>query len=129
MVIFNYEELQKAANKSGLSNLEVLLYCKGNKLPKNKRSKYLFIDKNKVLQGHSFLLNEVELTKQGRPQEYIDQYLFLAAKRSYSLYKMYKYKRLPLSLYPDLNIEAIKYNPLLKCTNNELVFLPEESMD
>lgn len=129
MVIFNYDELQKASAKLKIPSLDILIYCKSGKVPKNKRSKFLYVDKVKILQGHSFLLNEYELTKTGRPQEYIDQYLFLAAKRSYSMYKMYKYKRLPLSLYPDLNKEAIKYNPLLKCTSSELVFLPEESID
>jgi hypothetical protein len=54
------------------------------------------------------------------------QYIQLAARRSYQQYKDLGYKHLDLSYYPDLKIDAIKYNPLITIDNNKLYFKYEE---
>jgi hypothetical protein len=54
------------------------------------------------------------------------QYIQLAARRSYQQYKDLGYTYLDLSYYPDLKIDAIKYNPLLTITENKLYFKYEE---
>jgi hypothetical protein len=54
------------------------------------------------------------------------QYIQLAARRSYQQYIDLGYKHLDLSYYPDLKIDAIKYNPLLTIDNNKLYFKYEE---
>lgn len=125
MVIFDYVQLQKAAEVTKLPMLSVLSYCKSNRIPKRSNSKLMQVNKQKVLAGYSFIINPTGLMNSKVPTEYVEQYITLAAKRSYSLYKMYGYKNLPLSMYPDLNQSAIKFNPLLKCTDTELVFLLE----
>lgn len=129
MVIFDFKELKKASDRTGIALIDLLIYSKSGRLPKTLRSKLLQVNKQKILAGHSFLLNESVLADLTISPEYIEQYITLAAKRSYTLYKMYRYKRLPLSMYPDLNRNVIKYNPLLKCTDTELVFLPEEDIN
>ena len=48
--------------------------------------------------------------------------------RDYNLYKQYRYKKLNLSYYPDLDYSAIAPNPLLTIDNNELSFKHEESI-
>lgn len=54
------------------------------------------------------------------------QYLKLLAKRDYLLYKAYKYSALQLSYFPDINLKAIKHNPLLIITDKEIKFKYEE---
>jgi hypothetical protein len=76
--------------------------------------------------GSSFLLNPEPLFKSNVDVLYIMQYIKLAAKRDYSLYKYYGVKSLPLSYFPDINLGVIKTNPLLKITPTEIFFEYEE---
>lgn len=79
------------------------------------------------LKGSSFLLQPNKILNDNIVDIlYIYQYLFLAARRDYSLYKLYGVKSLPLSHYPDINISSIRSNPLLIVTNNEIHFKYEE---
>lgn len=82
---------------------------------------------NKRLVGKSFLLNPkpLFLKPKGIDKLYIIQYIQLAGRRDYSMYKLYGVKTLPLSFYPDLNYQAIKNNPLLKIENNQITFIYE----
>jgi len=57
---------------------------------------------------------------------YRAQYVDLAGRRSYQQYKDLKYTHLDLTYYPDLNINAITYNPLLTIKNNKIYFKYEE---
>lgn len=124
--MFDINELIKAAKITGTGLGPTLKYCASGKIPKNNRSKYLQVQKHKVMFGPSFLVNEGVLSNNSI-QEYLDQYILLAARRSFSMYKLCGYTRLALDMYPDLNKRAIKYNPLLKLTDTELVFLPDEA--
>jgi len=57
---------------------------------------------------------------------YKAQYIDLAGRRSYQQYIDLGYNYLDLSYYPDLNINAIKYNPILTIENNKIYFKYEE---
>lgn len=79
------------------------------------------------LNGYSFMLNPAKFFGDNTTDIlYRVQYLKLIAKRDYLLYKEYKYKALQLSMYPDINIQAIKHNPLLVVTKTEIKFKYEE---
>ncbi len=79
------------------------------------------------LNGYSFLLNPKDFFGDTTTDIlYRIQYLKLAAMRDYLLYKEHRYKALQLSFYPDINIQAIKHNPLLVVTPNEVTFKYEE---
>ena len=82
---------------------------------------------HKKLIGSSFLLKPDSILKDTQTDIlYIYQYLLLAARRDYSLYKLYGVKSLPLSYYPDIDLSSIRHNPLLNVINNELIFKYEE---
>lgn len=78
------------------------------------------------IRGKSFLLKPKSLFKAKIDIVYKVQYVRLAAKRDYFLYKQYGFKGLDLSLYPDLHTNNIKYNPLLEISNNKLTFKLED---
>ena len=108
-----------------LSKLEKLSNTNSNKfitLLKHYYTKKLSVN----LKGTSFLINPEPLFTSTVDTAYIVQYIKLAARRDYSLYKFYGNKTLLLSYYPDINLEAIKTNPLLKITDSEIHFLIEE---
>lgn len=78
------------------------------------------------ISGKSFLLKPKQLFKAKTDIVYKVQYVRLAAKRDYFLYKQYGFNGLDLSLYPDLHTNNIKYNPLLEISNNKLIFKLED---
>ncbi len=104
--------------------MSMLEYHWSKKIPKNRFTKLL---PSKVsLAGHSYLLNPKDLFEdKGTDILYKLQYVKLAARRDYMLYKQHKYKALQTSFFPDLNYDAIKSNPLLKITQSEISFLYE----
>ncbi len=122
-LIFNLDETIKAASTVGCSLRDILVFSKEKRIPKNSRSKYLSVDIKKILNGYSYLINDTDLFRDNvTDSTYIDQYIMLAGRRDYHLYKMYNYTKLPLSYFPDLNMDSIKYNPLLKVDGDGLLF-------
>lgn len=94
---------------------------------KQPPSKYSKLKPSKVsLHGSSFLINPLALF-QDRSTDILFklQYVKLAARRDYNLYKQYGYKSLQTSFFPDLNIKAIRHNPLLTITPTEIQFKHE----
>lgn len=119
ILFFNITTLEQLANgndKQVLSLLKDLYY---NKLA----IKYI---KHKLI-GSSFLLNPEPLFTSNIDISFIIQYIKLAAKRDYMLYKSNRYKSLDLSYYPDIRIDSIKANPLLKINKTEIKFFFEET--
>jgi predicted RNA-binding protein associated with RNAse of E/G family len=57
---------------------------------------------------------------------YKAQYIRLAGRRDYAIYKYYGHKYLDLSYYLDINLDTIKNNPLTKITENKIYFKYEE---
>lgn len=120
-LFFNFENLAKEAKQDPIKLTSLLReYANPCKLLKhNLRNK---------LRGHSFLLNPQSILEdKGTDILYIYQYLLLASKRDYALYQLYGVRSLPLSHFPDLNLDSIKTNPLLKTTQTDVIFKYEES--
>ena len=96
-------------------------FYKGQRLPKNARETYKPLTNLKA--GTSFLLNPAELfDDKGSDPIHKAHYIRLAGRRDYQLYKQYGIKSLDLTLYPDLDLAAIRSNPLLTIANKQLHF-------
>jgi hypothetical protein len=121
---FNLKILELEAGLDSEKFLWLLYYHHTKSIPKNSRVKYKPSRYN--LNGTSWLLKPDKLFELNIDNNYIVQYIKLAARRSYSFYKFYGIKTLDRSLFPDLNLENIKTNPLLKITNNLIYFKYEE---
>ena len=119
-IFFNLQTLENEAGSDSNKFVALLEYHYSKRVP-YKYSKY---KPSKVpLNGSSYLLNPVELfSDKSTDVLYKVQYIKLAARRDYSLYKLYKYKALQLSYYPDIVYDAIKTNPLLNITQSEILF-------
>lgn len=77
--------------------------------------------------GSSYLLNPKDLfNDKSTDPSYIVQYIKLAARRDYAMYKLYNTTYLDLSYYPDIDRSKISHNPLLKIAGNKLFFKYEE---
>lgn len=119
-VFFNLQTLEAQSCNDSNKFMAMLEYHYSKKLPL-KYSKY---KPSKVsLSGNSYLLNPVDLfNDKSTDILYKLQYVKLAGRREYSLYKLYKSKSLQLSYYPDIIYDAIKHNPLLEITQSEILF-------
>ena len=120
-VFFNLELLEAKTGGDYYKFVETLrLHYLKRTIPRSSRDKVKPIV---GLHGQSFILNPAALFNDRCTDiVYKVQYIKLAARRNYINYKLYKHKHLDLSYYPDLNVDAIKYNPLLTTTNNNLYF-------
>jgi len=124
-LFFNLKTLEQQSDGDIGKFMAMLEYHYSKRLP-YKYSKY---KPSKIsLAGNCFILNPEPLFA----DKSIDvlfkiQYIKLAAKRDYNLYKQYNYRALQTSFYPDINFEPIKNNPLLKITKTEILFKYEEN--
>lgn len=119
-MFFNLETLQKQSRGDINLALRMLENWYFNKLPKNTLDSKNF---SKVsLYGDSFILHPQRLFCAKVDPNYKGQYLILAAKRDYTFYKLYGVEYLDLSYFPDLNLDKIKHNPLLRIEDNKLIF-------
>lgn len=110
---FDFEKLQKLAKDDPIKLVLVL------------QEFYKGFTHN--LKGFSFLTNPGELFfDQSTDILFKSQYIQLAARRSYQHYIDLGHTYLDLTYFPDLKIDAIKYNPLLIINNNKLYFKYEE---
>jgi hypothetical protein len=123
-LFFNLQTLETQSLNDANKFMAMLEYHYSKRLP-SKYSKYL---PSKVpLNGTSYLLNPLALfNDKSTDILYKLQYIKLAGRRDYSLYKLYKYKALQLSYYPDIIYDTIKHNPLLTITPTEITFKYEE---
>jgi len=100
-------------------------FYKGITIPKNKYEKYKPLQRLRA--GSSFLLKPEPFFKHtGIDSAYRAQYIRLAALRNYGLYKTYQIKSVDLTLYPDIDLNNIKSNPLLIIANKQIKFIHEE---
>jgi len=110
---FSLSKLENMTNSNQIKLVELLeYYYKGFKYK---------------LAGNNFLINPAELFfDRNTDILFKAQYIRLAGRRSYQQYKDLGYKHLDLSYFPDLNLQIIKYNPLLTIKNNKIYFKYEE---
>ncbi len=125
-LFFNLDLLEAECKKSPSSiGYYLSLLHNGQTIPKYRRG--IKVNAN-VLKGKSFLLNPTDLLNNTwSDPSYVAQYIKLAARRDYTMYKMYGIKYLDLSFYPDVDIAKIKHNPLLQIANNKIHFIYEEN--
>lgn len=116
-LFYNLELLSKKSKGNPTKMVELL-----NRYYTEKSSN-TYVSTN--LQGKGFILNPGGLFSSKENDIYKAQYIILASKRDYFLYTKYGITTLQLSYYPDINIEKIKYNPLLTITKTEIGFLHE----
>lgn len=117
---FNLENLEKESCNNSTTFMNILDTIFYKKLP-SKRKGIKPIKLN--MHGSSFILNLEPLLKLSTIDiSHIVQYVKLCGKRDYSMYKMFGVKTLDLSYYPDINLKAIKSNPLLQITKSEIHF-------
>lgn len=119
MLFFNWINLVKESGGDPLKTVSILRNLLDNKISK--------IGLKQKLKGNSFLINPKPLLNEKSIDIlYIYQYLTLAARRDYSLHRLYGKSTLPLSYFPDIDRSAIVHNPLLTIKNDEIHFLYEE---
>lgn len=100
-------------------------FHKGITIPKNSKQQYKPLKRLTI--GKSFILNpESFFNDKSVDSVYKSQYIRLAGRRDFNLYKQYGIKSLDLTLYPDLDLTAIKSNPLLTIANKQITFKHEE---
>lgn len=117
---FNLENLEKESCNNSTTFMNILDTIFYKKLP-SKRKGIKPIKLN--MHGSSFILNLEPLLKLSTVDtSHIVQYVKLCGKRDYSMYKMFGVKTLDLSYYPDINLKAIKSNPLLQIAKSEIHF-------
>lgn len=124
-LFFNLDYLESVSKGDSVLMVKILdMFNKKKAIP----SKYSRVKFNyESMKGKSFLLNPNDLLNdRSTDPGYIAQYIKLAGRRSYALYKLYLYKQLPINLYPDLDISKIRHNPLLTIANNQINFKYEE---
>lgn len=124
-LFFNLQTLETKTKCNPQTLVETLkLHYLGKTLPRNSKDKVKPI---RNLVGTSFLLNAASLFADTTTDiVYKAQYIRLAGRRDYVLYKLYGYRYLDLSYFLDIDLNAIKYNPLLTINNRQIYFKYEE---
>lgn len=125
-LFFNLTTLEnETCNDPAYLVIALQKFYNGQKFPKNIKEQYKPIKALKA--GTSFLLNPNSLfDDKSTDILFKAQYIRLAGRRDYQMYKQYKIASLDLSMYPDINSAAVRNNPLLKIANNQLYFIYEE---
>lgn len=120
-LFFNIQLLEELSCNDPYKFMALLEYHRNGNIAKSKYSKYK--PATKSLSGNSFILNPDRLFSDKTTDILFKlQYVKLAARRDFALYKFHGYKGIQLSYYPDINIEAAKQNPLLIVTSKEINF-------
>jgi hypothetical protein len=120
-LFFNLAVLEEQAENNTHKFLTMLEFHFTKKIPKSRFSKD--VPSKVSLAGHSYLLEPAKFfADKSTDPLYKLQYIQLAARRDYNLYKQYGYKALQTSYFPDLNLAAISSNPLLTITKSEVSF-------
>lgn len=120
-LFFNLETLESQASGDPDKFMALLKYHYDKKVIPNKHSRYK--PSTIPLHGNSFIINPYPLFSDHVTDTlYKVQYVKLAARRDYGLYRQYNYLALQTSYFPDINYEAIKTNPLLEITQSEIKF-------
>lgn len=125
MIFFDLDVLEESTGCDPQYLVTALYkFWRGQRLPKNQYEKYKPLPNMKA--GSAFLLNPAALFKdRSTDYTYKAQYIRLAGRRNFAYYKTHGTTSLDLTLYPDLDIQAIQSNPLLQLANKQLNFIYE----
>jgi hypothetical protein len=119
LTFFNVSNIELASKGNPTRFLQLFKnHCK-RKLP-DPTIKYALHGTSYILHPEPlFIDNKIDIL-------YKIQYIQLAARRDYGMYRLYKRKDLDLTMYPDLELQAVLSNPLLDITKLSIKFLYEE---
>lgn len=125
-LFFNLQTLEIETNNDSDYIVAALYYFyKGIIIPKSSRDRFKPV--RKLREGSSFLLNPASFFLDTKTENiYKAQYIKLAGRRSYMDYVQNHVVILNLSMYPDINLSAIKTNPIIKIIDNHIHFKYEE---
>lgn len=124
-LLFNLFKLEQATQCDPEKLVKTLeLWFNKKIIPKNRYTKVKpILD----LVGNNFLLNPAPLFADKTTDiAFRAQYIRLAGRRDYYQYKYYNSLYLDLSYFLDIDIDAIKSNPLLTIETNKIHFKYEE---
>lgn len=124
MIFFNLQLLLAKAKTDKQIVEAVYNMFIGKTIRKNQADNSLIIPSLKY--GNSFLLKPDKLFNRNLSDVYVSQYIQLAGRRSYSLYKGYGMRYLDLITYPDIILRNIKHNYLLNIVDDKIYFKYEE---
>lgn len=126
ILFFNLSVLEAESLGNPKQMVEKLrLFYTKKQIPKNSYSKVKPI---RNLIGNSYLINPDGFFADNITDIiYKSQYIQLAGRRDYSLYKLYNVKYLDLSYFKDIALDNIKTNPLITITQNKIYFKYEEN--
>lgn len=119
-MLFSISELTRQSKGNPELMIKMLKNFYFKRIPKNDYDKR-FHAKTSLI-GKSFITNPEALFNSKVDNIYKVQYLILAAKRDKLFYDQYGIEYLDLSFYPDLNIAAIRNNPLMTVSDNKIHF-------
>lgn len=124
-LFFNLKVLESEAENNPEKLITLLRYHKEGKTLPSRYDKYK--PSKKSLKGNSYLLNPVPVlyNKEVDPA-YLSQYIKLAGRRDVLMYKLHKFIQLDTSFFPELLLDKVKNNPLLKISNQLIYFKFEE---
>lgn len=124
-LFFNLNNLEKEAGNDPVKFVALLEYHYKGNLPKSRSVKYK--PSKLPLAGYSFILNPGPVFHlDAYDVGYVVQYIKLCAMRDYAHYKFHGVRYLDTTYFPDLNINNIKTNPLLKLAHNQINFKYED---
>ena len=123
-VFFSLEKLEAAAGGDCVYLIDLLAYYSSGR---KKGSKYIRKrDLYRDFRGKNWILNPEALVQDRLTDPlFIAQYIKLASRRSWTMYKLYEHKFLDLSFYPEVSVSQIKHNPLLTIQQNKVYFKHE----
>ena len=124
---FNLTVLEECTACDPVAMVGALQYWNDRVLVPSKKHGKHYKALPKSLVGDSYLLNPNPLFSCTNDPTHKAQYIRLAGRRNYYNYKAFGTKHLDLTDYFDLNITAVKYNPLLKITDKKIYFIFEEN--
>lgn len=124
-LFFNLKVLESEAGNDPEKLVTLLRYHKEGKTLASRSDKYK--PSKKSLVGNSYLLNPnpVLYNKELDPV-YLSQYIKVAGRRDILLYRMHGFAQLDTSFFPELLLDKLKNNPLLKISNQLIYFKFEE---
>lgn len=124
-LFFNLKILESEAQNNPEKLVTLLRYHKEGKTLASKYDKYKPCKES--LKGNSFILNpDPVLYNRELDQSYLSQYIKLAGRRDLMMYKLHQFIQLDTSFFPELLLDKLKNNPLLKISNQLIYFKFEE---
>lgn len=117
-MFFNIHALESVASDNSEKFIALLEYHYRGAIIAKKKAKYRPIR----LIGNSFLLNPAPIFNSNDSLNHKVQYIRLAARRDYTLYKHYNIAYLDLSFFPDIDTNKLVGNNIVRIVGDRVEF-------